>query len=85
MKTYTMISIHEPTQGATHIGTTCQTRNQFQFTHPRRVRLTTNMPVPCMVYFNSRTHAGCDDFFHWKGRWKVDFNSRTHAGCDCYI
>ncbi len=55
---------------------------EFQFTHPRGVRLdgfVHSLPLYC---FNSRTHAGCDIHIETITLTGFRFNSRTHAGCD---
>ena len=34
------------------------------------------------LYFNPRTHVGCDDSGGRVGSTNRDFNPRTHVGCD---
>ena len=56
------ISIHAPTKGATFylFGFRCCCIGRFQSTHPRRVRPLFAMFVLILLYFNPRTHEGCD-------------------------
>ena len=55
------ISIHAPTWGATVVYLFSSCANTFQSTHPRGVRhLSSGRFKNFFIYFNPRTHVGCD-------------------------
>ena len=54
------ISIHAPTWGATSHQEAHNVERKFQSTHPRGVRRTLPEETKTTLYFNPRTHVGCD-------------------------
>ena len=56
----TCISIHAPTWGATLAQREALTKLLFQSTHPRGVRPLAGVHSPHALYFNPRTHVGCE-------------------------
>jgi len=56
---------------------------EFQSTHPRGVRLNSEMARAILDgNFNPRTHVGCDQLLRRRRRTVMYFNPRTHVGCD---
>ena len=78
-----LISIHAPTWGATDLRVLIQDNYiGFQSTHPHGVRLCAKYGDTNLIYFNPRTHMGCDQGFTAFGKIYTHFNPRTHMGCD---
>ena len=56
---------------------------KFQSTHPRGVRHHYSLKdARALVYFNPRTHEGCDSSGPSRQSPPAYFNPRTHEGCD---
>ena len=78
------ISIHAPTWGATGRLTSFSLLSLFQSTHPRGVRQNVTKMIGRFVYFNPRTHVGCDRPMTISASYYYNFNPRTHVGCDFF-
>ena len=77
------ISIHAPTWGATEANANTALVSQFQSTHPRGVRQRNSYEKnQQFIYFNPRTHVGCDTACRFRSFLHPNFNPRTHVGCD---
>ena len=46
------------------------------------MRLSSSSWNDIRIYFNPRTHEGCDQLFWLSNKWNNHFNPRTHEGCD---
>ena len=75
------VSIHAPTRGATHpVRLDAVVVCQFQFTHPRGVRLHKVWQDGSYIRFNSRTHEGCDSATSEEGEdKKVSIHAPTRG------
>ena len=79
------ISIHAPTWGATRLPHQRPGRFSFQSTHPRGVRREVRFSTVDILYFNPRTHVGCDLNRTCRRHRNRHFNPRTHVGCDVEV
>ena len=79
------ISIHAPTWGATITNKFVCFQQRFQSTHPRGVRQNAIKMIGRFVYFNPRTHVGCDTRSPRSCVPRIHFNPRTHVGCDLQV
>ncbi len=79
------VSIHAPTRGATYIDIgTDKTITQFQFTHPRGVRLAEMYNPIIHIEFQFTHPRGVRQLRDRILLVGLGFNSRTHAGCDTF-
>ena len=59
-------------------------RQEFQSTHPRRVRQWNVCLKSLRLNFNPRTREGCDEIPIQQTTMGENFNPRTREGCDFY-
>ena len=79
------ISIHAPMWGATSVLAFFIILILFQSTHPCGVRQIRLLLCKLWLYFNPRTHVGCDIVVFPCLPKSYDFNPRTHVGCDILV
>ena len=72
-----IISIHAPTWGATFRSDCADRSRGFQSTHPRGVRHKGTIARHSEMYFNPRTHVGCDKELAVLRHFRMVFQS-TH-------
>ena len=76
------ISIHAPTWGATSSGASVSRGWIISIHAPTWGATNWLTKTGKRLYFNPRTHVGCDFPMEILMRSTIDFNPRTHVGCD---
>ncbi len=77
------ISIHAPIKDATEKAKNKGDNQNISIHAPIKDATSCTLSVFTLpVYFNSRTHKGCDQSPRFHSFLFANFNSRTHKGCD---